>query len=241
MKIQDLKNKKCLLTGASRGIGKEIAKYLYNEGVILCLVASKDSSFIELKKEIGSKDVYYISGDLLNIEFTKTLPKKAYKLMNGLDYVINNAGIAYAKPFKDSTVEDWDNIMDLNAKAPYIICKNSIEYLIKSKVPTIINISSVVGKKGYENQSIYSASKHALEGFTKALAKEVQKDKIRVHIISPGGVKTEMVVKTRPDLDISVLIEAQEIADLIIYLLTRRNNGVIENINIRRNENQPFK
>lgn len=241
MKVQSLKNKKCLLTGASRGIGKEIAKYLHNENVTLCLLAREEKSFNNLKKEIGNKNIYYLSGDLLDIEFAKELPKRAYELMDGLDYVINNAGIAYAKSFANSSSDDWDNIMNLNAKAPFIICKNSIQYLKKSDTPTIINVSSIVGKKGYENQSIYSASKHALEGFTKAFAKEVHSDNIRVHIIAPGGVKTEMVMKTRPDLDMNVLIEPSEIADLVVYLLSRRNNGVIENINIRRDANQPFK
>ncbi|MBN2853430.1 MAG: SDR family oxidoreductase [Clostridia bacterium] len=241
MKQVNLKNRKCLITGASRGIGREIARYLHQEGVTLCLVATKQESFYELKKEIGENNIYYLCGDLLDMDFSSSLPERAFELMDGLDYIINNAGIAFAKPFLESTMTDWDNIMALNAKVPFVICKNAVPLLKKSEVPTIINLSSVVGKKGYENQSLYSASKHALEGFTKAFAKEVQQDGIRVHLIAPGGVKTEMVMKTRPDLDASLLIEADEIADLIVFLLTRRNNGVIENIEIRRESNQAFK
>lgn len=236
MKLTNLKGKKCLITGASRGVGKAIADMLYENGVKLCVSATSEESFTNKKN-----DIHYVYGDLTKPIVCKDIVTKANELLGGIDYVINNAGLAYAKPTLECDVDDWDSIMNLNARAPFIICKEATQYIKKSDTPTIINISSILGKKGYENQSIYSASKHALEGFTKAYAKEVKKNNIRVHIISPGGILTEMVRKTRPDLDTSVLIEAEEIADLIVFLLTRRNNGVIEDVCIRRDANLPFK
>ncbi len=131
--------------------------------------------------------------------------------------------------------------MIINAKVPYFLCKYAIPYLKNSEIPTIINISSVVGYKGYVNQSVYTASKHALHGFTKVLAQEVHENGIRVHLISPGGVATDLVNKVRPDLEKTSLIQPSEIAEIIVFLLKFRNNAVIDEIQIRRKDNIPWK
>ena len=237
----NLKDKKCLITGASRGIGLAISKKLAGEGAILCLCAGSPESFNKVKADFDDERTCFIHGNLLKKKVPAEIVSKAAELMNGIDIIINNAGKAFAKPFEETDANDWDSLMKLNARAPFLICKEGVRYLKESDCATIINISSVVGTKGYENQSAYSASKHALMGFTKAMAKEVLQFGIRVHSIAPGGVATEMVLGTRPDLDPSVLIEPEEIADAVWFILTRRGNGVIEEINIRRDANTPFK
>ena len=241
MKIVDLKDKKIFITGASRGIGLAIARKLRDEGAVLCLGASNPSSFHEIEKEFDNKKTFFVFGDLMKRRTPGQMVKDAVRLMGGLDIVINNAGLAFAKPMTKTDVDDWDRLMKLNARAPFLICRESVRHLKESECPSIINISSVVGIKGYENQAAYSASKHALMGFTRAMAKEVQQYGIRVHSIAPGGVATEMVLGTRPDLDATVLIEPDEIADTVWYLLTRRGNAVIEEVNMRRDANIPFK
>lgn len=241
MSILDLKNKKILITGASRGIGLAIAKKLSHEGAILCLCASSETSFDSVKSLFDKEKIFYVHGNLLKKKTPSKIVKEAATLMDGIDILINNAGMAFAKPMIDTNIDEWDKIMKLNVRAPFFISKESIQYLKKSDCASIVNISSVVGVKGYDNQSAYSASKHALMGFTKAMAKEVQQYGIRVHAIAPGGVATEMVLGTRPDLDASVLIDPSEIADAVWYLLTRRGNAVIDEINIRRDANVPFK
>ncbi|MFO7612045.1 MAG: SDR family oxidoreductase [Clostridia bacterium] len=237
----EIKGMKCLVTGASRGIGLAIALRLANEGAMLSLCATGQESFSGIRHLFNEDAVFFLSGDLMKKNTPVELVKDAAEKMGGIDTVINNAGMAFAKAFEKTEAKEWDSVMKLNARAPFLVCRESLEHLRKSKFPSIINISSVVGIKGYENQSAYSASKHALAGFTKAMAREVQKDGIRVHIISPGGVATEMVTGTRPDLDASVLIKPDEIADIVWYLLTRRGNAVLEEINLRRDANTPFK
>jgi len=241
MNILDLKNKKILITGASRGIGLAIAKRLSSEGAILCLCASSETSFDNVKTYFNSDRTFYIHGNLMKKKTPAKIVKEAATLMDGIDILINNAGKAFAKSMGETEIDEWDEIMKLNARAPFFLSKESIQYLKESDCASIINISSVVGIKGYDNQSAYSASKHALMGFTKAMAKEVQQYGIRVHAIAPGGVATEMVLGTRPDLDASVLIDPEEIADAVWYLLTRRGNAVVDEINIRRDANIPFK
>ena len=237
----DLKGRKIMITGASRGIGLAIARKLAAEGAILSLCASKSESFISIENEFDPEKTFFIAGNLLKKRPPVEMVRKAASLMGGIDVIINNAGIAFAKPVEETQAEDWDMLMKLNARAPFLICREGIKYLKDSECASIINISSVVGVKGYENQSAYSASKHAMMGFTKAMAKEVQEYGIRVHTIAPGGVATEMVLDTRPDLDASVLIEPEEIADMVWFLLTRRGNAVVEEINMRRDANTPFK
>lgn len=157
-----------------------------------------------------------------------------------LDIVINNAGLASSIPISETPMEIWDQIFAINARAPFFICKAAIPFLKQSSSPFIINIGSVVDFKGYENQSVYTSSKHALAGFTKVLAKEVQADGIKVHLISPGGVNTAMVRETRPDLDTEKLIQPEEIAELVEFILSRKGKGTIDHFYIRRQSGLAF-
>jgi 3-oxoacyl-[acyl-carrier protein] reductase len=157
-----------------------------------------------------------------------------------LDIVVNNAGIGIFGPLEKTTAEEWDRIMAVNARAPFILCREALPYLKQQKLAFIINISSVVGIKGYVNQAAYSASKHALLGMTKALAREVQGDGIRVHAVCPGAVDTGLIGEARPDLDRSVLMQPDEIADIVLFLVTRRGNAVIDQIDVRRAASTPW-
>ncbi len=237
-----LKNRVALITGASKGIGKVIALSLAKEGVKLALCSSSSNSLKNIETDLKEFGIEYFlcPADLRCPESTVSIIHQAFNHFGELDILINNAGIAIPNTISDTTLEEWDKHMETNVRAPFLLCKESIQYLKKSNSASIINIASVVAAKGYVNQGAYTASKHALMGFTKVLAKEVQKDGIRVHVICPGGVATEMVTQTRPDLDPSGLISTQEIADIVLFLLTHRGNAVIDEVMIRRDGNVPF-
>jgi 3-oxoacyl-[acyl-carrier protein] reductase len=130
--------------------------------------------------------------------------------------------------------------MAVNARGPFLTCREAIPYLRQQDRSFIVNISSIVGVKGYADQAAYSASKHALMGMTSALAKEVQRDGIRVHAICPGGTDTELIRRARPDLDPSVLIRPEDLADILLFLLTRRGKAVIDEIHVRRSASTPW-
>ena len=104
----------------------------------------------------------------------------------------------------------------------------------------MINIASVVGIKGYAQQTAYSASKHALRGMSMALAQEVHAQGIRVHVICPGAVATDMVAQVRPDIAAEELIQPEEIADTVLFLLTREGKGVLDEIRMRRSASDPW-
>jgi len=225
-----------LVTGASRGIGKAIAEELASLGYDLALVARSADALadtIASLPETCGKAVA-IPADLAEEESYSAVVAETVAELGGLDVLVNCAGVSQSGPFEEITPEQWDRIFAVNAKAPFFLCKEALPYLKGSVHPVVINISSVVGFKGYIHQSVYASSKHALAGFTKVFAKEVQPFGIRVHLISPGGVATEMVTKMRSDIDTEELIQPGEIAELVRFLVTREGKGTVDHLYIRR-------
>jgi NAD(P)-dependent dehydrogenase (short-subunit alcohol dehydrogenase family) len=237
-----LTNKTAIITGAGQGIGKSIALALTDQGCSVMLAARSEDKLKELQTAItesgGKAD--FCRCDIANENDVKNLVENTVKAFDGIDIIVNNAGMGIYGPLENSTTADWNTMMNVNARGPYILCRESIPYLRKKELSFIVNIGSVVSRKGYAEQAIYTASKHALLGMSKALAKELQDDNIRVHAICPGGVDTEMVSRARPDLDRTVLMQPEDIADAVIFLVTRRGKAVIDEINIRRAASTPW-
>ena len=233
-----------LVTGASRGIGKAISLMLARKGYCVAINATNGELLKTLKKEIEAEggNAAIFQRDLLQgNESPQGLIEDIKAAYGRLDLLVNNAGIAQAKPFDQISFNDFDLVMGLNVKVPLFLSQAALPILMQSDNPIIINISSVVGTRPYSNQSLYAASKHALNGLMKALAKEMHDKGIRVHIISPGGVGTEMVMKTRPDLDMEDMIKPGEVAEAVEFLLDFKGRGIIDEISIRRRNNEPFK
>lgn len=231
-----------LVTGASRGIGRAIALALADAGAAVSLAARAASDLCTVQSEIAEAggQAAFFPTDLLSEGDIVALVQSTVGLFGHLDIVVNNAGTGTFGPLEQTTIDQWDHMMAVNARAPFLVCKEAIPYLRRQDASFIINIASVVGIKGYIHQAAYSASKHALMGMTKALAREVQADGIRVHAILPGGVDTGMVGQARPDLDRSVLMSPEEIADIVLFLVTRRGKAVIDEILVRRAASTPW-
>lgn len=224
-----------LVTGASRGIGKAIAVQLAEDGYDLALVGRDIEALMNVKAEMPHNiKVLTMIANLENVGEAEKVVEDVASICGGIDLVVNCAGLSHKGGFETVTPELWDRIFAVNAKAPFFICKAALPYLKQSSKPIVINIASVVGFKGYQDQSVYASSKHALTGFTKVFAKEVQPFGIRVHLISPGGVATEMVKKMRPDIAPDELIQPEEIAEIIHFLVTRKGAGTIDQFYIRR-------
>lgn len=238
-----IKGRKAIITGASGGIGKVIALALAKEGAQLALLGRNIIKLELVAEEVerisGEKPIVF-SGDLCNSEFVKSAVEKSKLALCGIDILINNAGVAQSTKIEDISEEEYDMIMDTNVKAPFMLCREALPYLKQSGSGTIINIASVTAHKGYPMQSIYTASKHALVGFSKSLAKEVYQEGVRVHVISPGGVFTDMIKISRPDLSSDGMIVPEDIADIVLFLLKHRGNAVIDEICLHRAAKEPF-
>ena len=231
-----------LVTGASRGIGRAIAAALAAEGFDLFVVARDAEALGELSRTVAGagRDVTVCPEDLADREAPERIFQKFTAEHESLAVLVNNAGVAPSAPFGSYTAEEWDRVMNINARAPFFLTQLLLPLLKQADPGYVINIGSVVSKKGYENQSLYTASKHALLGFTKSLARETVKDNLRVHAILPGGVNTELVTGVRPDIDTSELITPQEIARIVINLVEMRGNAVIDEIEVRRRTKTPW-
>ncbi len=234
--MNDIKKRVAIVTGAGRGIGYAVVQGLLREGVKV-LATSRNISVLE---KIDNDNLYPFSADLTDDDAFDQIVSHCVKQFGGIDIVINNAGYVKKLLLENTTPEEWDLHMAVNVRAPFMLVNAAMPFLTKSDGASIINIGSVVSKKGYVTQGAYSASKHALLGYTKVLARETFDQGIRVHAILPGGVATELVKEARPDLDMSDLSTPEEISDIILFLLKTRNNSVIDEVSVRRYSKEPW-
>ena len=237
-----LDGKIAVLTGGGGGIGRATAvKLAKNKMTVVLLGGNNLKNLQETADEAGKySQCMVIPGDLTDANFITRSIEKIIEKFHGIDLLINNAGVAQSTPFEAITLEEFDRIMAINLRVPFMLTQAALPGLKKSSSATIINIASVVSHAGYPLQSIYTASKHALLGMTKSLAAEYYQENIRVHAIAPGGVYTNMVKVSRPDLTGEGMIQPEEIADIIEFLLKHRGNAVIDEILVHRVNKQPF-
>jgi len=240
--MDELKGKTALITGASSGIGEAAARLLCNAGAEIFLTARREEKLLALQQELtnaGGKAAY-IACDIAKETSPEKIISGCIEKFGKLDILINNAGRAVNKPVSETDAAIWDEMMALNARAPFLMCKHALPCLEQSSAATVINICSNVGINTYAGQSAYGASKHALRGFTQAFSKEAFASGIRVHLLSPGGVDTDLATDVRPDLDRTILSKPEELAEIILFLLTHRNNSMIDELIIRRYSKKPW-
>lgn len=240
--MQDLKDKIALVTGASKGIGLEIAKTLAAQGARVVLAARSIEKLESLAQDISKNggDAVAIAVDMGEESSIKALVEGISSDFGRLDILVNNAGITHSDLLKDTPTQAWDNCMQINARGPFILCRESLSLLEAAQRGFVINIGSVVSIKGYPKQAAYTASKHALRGMTISLAQELNKSSISVHMICPGGVDTDMVGDVRPDINKEELILPEEVADIVKFIVTRRGRGLLDEFCLRRDTSAPW-
>ena len=239
---KQLAGKVALVTGASRGIGRAISVALAQEAATVVLAARSIQKLQETANQVtqagGKADI--VITELTEEKSIKNLIKTTADKFSRLDILVNNAGVTHSAKLEETATEDWQRCMQINARAPFILCREALPLLKRAEAGYIINIASVVGVKGYPLQSAYTSSKHALRGMTISLAEELRGSNIRVHLLCPGGVDTDLVQKVRPDIKKDELMQPEEIAELVLYLVTHKGNAVIDELHIRRAASAPW-
>ncbi|MEW6358659.1 MAG: SDR family oxidoreductase [Planctomycetota bacterium] len=237
-----IKDQIVVVTGGGRGIGRAIVVAFAKQGARLA-VCARTKSEIEAAaakaRSLGAEAVA-VPLDLTNESSVNKMVRTVEEKLGPIDILINNAGVALFKPFLDTTPEEWDQLMDINAKGIFLCCRAVLPGMMKRRRGRIINVSSSAGKKGYPEQSAYCASKHAVQGLSKVLALETQGHGIRIHVICPGGVDTELVRQGRDDVDLSKYMRPEEIAEIAVFLASQDSTAMVDEITVRRLEAGPW-
>ena len=233
--------KVAIVTGGSSGIGRATAIALAKEGAKIVVAARRSKEgdeTVQLVKESGS-DGIFVNTDVANEASVKSLIEKTIDSYHRLDYAFNNAGIEQTMaPLTEQTVEEFDQIMNINVRGVWLSMKYEIPVMLKSGGGAIVNNSSVAGIMGFPQMAIYIASKHAVLGLTKSAALEYAKSGIRINSIAPGGVDTDMVERLTEDdkqwretltsmHPIGRLSNPEEIANAVVWLLSNSASFVL--------------
>lgn len=203
--MSDLKGKTVIITGGSRGIGRATAKAFAKEGanVVFTYNKSKDKAQ-ELETELGA-NCLCLQLDISDYDGCRKVIEKTLEKFKKIDVLINNAGVTAAKALMMMTKEEWKEVIDTDLGGVFNMTRAAITTLLKQKSGSIVNISSVAGLVGLARQSHYSAAKAGIIGFSKALAREVAEYGIRVNVVCPGYIETDMVAGLREDIKKQIL------------------------------------
>ena len=229
----DLEGKKALITGASGGIGKEIAKVLIEHNAEVCISGRNHEELNALKKSLGKK-CHVVTCDLSKKDEIIELIKKADEFMGYIDILVNNAGITKDNIFLRMSENEWEDVLNVNLNSTFNILKLITKGMVKRKYGRIINISSVVGVTGGAGQVNYSASKAGLIGLTKSLSQEIATRNITVNCIAPGFIETPMTEKLddkRKDailnsIPMNRIGEPKDLSSAIIFLASQESSYI---------------
>jgi NADP-dependent 3-hydroxy acid dehydrogenase YdfG len=241
-----------LVTGASSGIGEATAKRLAAEGATVAVAARRRDrleALVEAIDDAGGKALA-IEADVTDRAAAEALVERAVAELGRLDTVVNNAGVMLLGPALEAPIEEWERMVDINVKGLLYVAKAALPHLIKGAdegprlVTDMVNISSVAGRRAREGSAVYNATKFGVGAFSEALRQEVTERHVRVSLVEPGAVITELSSHNRPEVlaeikgrfgDIERL-EADDIADAISYIVTRPRHMAINEILVRPTE-----
>jgi len=237
---QILKGKNCLITGATGGLGKEIAKEFAKNSCNLFLTGRNDEELNSLKNELQNDQIKidFEAADLSDVDDIQKLIDKTKNAFPNIDILVNCAGIFPVKLLSDSTVDDFEKCFSVNVRAAFVLCKEFSQGMISKKWGRIVNIASSGAYNGRSKTTIYRASKHALLGLSRSLHSELKEHNVRTFCVSPGPIKTSMghdIIKNEnPDEKFDSFMNPNEIAEFIVYLISFDNEMVSEEIRLSR-------
>lgn len=239
-----LEGQVAVVTGASSGIGEATARALAEEGATVVLVARRRERLEALAKELKEKgaQVQIVAADLATLAGAQACVDEAAAQQGRVDILINNAGVMFLAPIEEAEPEDWDAMLRVNLLGAMVASRAALRVMRPQKGGHIVNVSSVSGRFAGPNQAGYNASKWGLNGFSEALRREAHGDGIKVTLIEPGVVATELTdhiphqeTKARYESNITKMemLQSEDIAEAIRYVLTQPRRVSVNELLIR--------
>jgi NAD(P)-dependent dehydrogenase (short-subunit alcohol dehydrogenase family) len=232
--MQTLEGKIVLVTGGARGLGESICKELSHSGAKVIPADFRKELVETVASELGTngEQIKPVVADLCDEYQMEAAIKQVIDHYGRLDVLVNNAGTDKTVPIEELSIADWDNVMAVNLRAPFVLSKLAFPYMRDQGGGHIINIVSTAAKRAWANASAYHASKWGLLGFSHALHVEGRPHNIKVTAVVVGGMRTPFLLDRFPDIDPSVLQDPQNVARAISFLLTQPAETVIPEITV---------
>ena len=227
-----------IVTGASAGIGRASARLLAAEGAKLVVTARREERLGQLVDEIaaaGSQAIAVV-GDAREEETARRAVEAAIGDLGGLQILINNVGVGKYKPLVETSLQDYDDMMDSNMRSTFVFSRQAAPHMVSQRGGLILMISSMAGKYGFPGEAVYCSTKFAQVGFAQALDKELHPFNIRVGVICPGGVKTEFAIgtgRTEESVASSGMLEPEVVAEAVLLACTQPAGSRIIEIQMR--------
>jgi NADP-dependent 3-hydroxy acid dehydrogenase YdfG len=237
-----LRDTVALVTGASSGIGEATARALAAEGATVAVAARRKERLDALAGEIGGSA---IEADVTDREQAQAAVESTAQELGRLDIVVNNAGVMLLGPIVDAPVEEWDRMIELNLQGLLYVAHAALPHLLRAaeleprRVADLVNVSSVAGRRVGAGGGIYQLTKHGVGTFSEALRQEVTARYVRSSLVEPGATRSELVSHVREEVRSALnpsdmeILEAEDIADAIVYIVTRPRHVAVNEILVR--------
>ena len=249
---RDLENTVALVTGASSGIGQAAARTLAARGAAVALAARRGDRLRELAGEIADAGgtALPIEADVSDPEQAQAAVAKTAEELDRLDVLVNNAGVMLLGPVAEAPLEEWERMVHVNLLGLLYTARAALPHLAEAaeneprRVADLVNISSVAGRQARQGSAVYNATKHGVGAFSEALRQEVARRHVRVSLVEPGAVATELQGHNRPEVKEQIekrfedmdILEAEDIADAIAYVVTRPRHVAVNEVLVRPTE-----
>ncbi|WP_066068188.1 SDR family oxidoreductase [Neobacillus soli] len=227
-----LKDQIAIVTGASRGIGKEIATKLAEQGMKLAIVGSSSQvseTAADLKK-MGYENILPVQADVSKEEDMEEVVRKTIEAYGSVNLLVNNAGVGFFKQTEEVTVDEWKKVFEVNVQGVFLATKAVLPHMKDQKSGTIITISSDVARYTIPNGAAYTASKYAVQGFSGSVAQEVREYGIRVGTINPGMVDTYFADSTQGLPEKTDWLKVEDVANAVVYMASAPKHMLIDEI-----------
>ncbi|MBW4419789.1 MAG: SDR family oxidoreductase [Myxacorys californica WJT36-NPBG1] len=230
--MTDLAGKVALVTGGAQGLGEAICRALAAAGVIVLVADMREELAEKVASEIGSEGGKAIALrlDVRDEDQILSSVAQAIEQYGHLDILINNAGTDLTVPIEELGIDDWDRVLSVNLRAPFILSKAVIPHMKERQTGHIVNVASTASKRTWANASAYHASKWGLVGFSHALHVEARPHKVKVTAVIAGGMQTPFILDRFPDTPLEKLQDPKNVADTIRYILTQPPETVIPEV-----------